>query len=281
MAVRSVTTKRGGEDGRTVGGALRAAGRVALWALVALLLIEGISGVFAAPPQESGGGARKETIDSATSSFAVRFARAYLSGSSPQELSPLLAPGVDLPAFSGAGIGVEQAEVAGVDDLGADGAIVTVAAQLDDARTLYLAVPIVRASAGEVAAQGVPALVAGPAGVGESVEAPQPLAGPDAGAIADLARRFLPVYLSAPSAQELSYFLAPGASVTPPGGGLEVAEVASVKQLGSSEGPRRSVLAEARVRDSVSGSSFGLSYRLEATRSEGRWYVERVEGALS
>ena len=41
------------------------------------------------------------------------------------------------------------------------------------------------------------------------------------------------------------------------------------------------VVAEARVQDSLSGSSFGLAYRLEVTRSEGRWYVERVEGALS
>ena len=273
-------TKQGGENGRTVGGALRAAGRVALWSLVALLLIEGVSGVLSAPP-ERGGEDRKEASDPATSAFAVRFARAYLSGASPQELYPLLAPGVDVPSFSGTGIGVEQAEVAGISDLGAGEAIVTVACALGDARTLYLAVPIVRASAGEVAAQGVPALVAGPAGVGEPVEAPGPLAGPDAGEIADLARRFLPVYLSAPSAQELSYLLAPGAGVSPPGGGLEVEDIPSVKQVGSAEGPRRTVVAEARVRDSLSGSSFGLAYRLEVTRSSGRWYVERVEGALS
>jgi len=274
-------TKQGGEDGRTVGTTLRATGRVALWGLVALLLIEGVSGVLSAPPQERDGVGREEASDPATSAFAVRFARTYLSGASAQELTPLLAPGVDVPTFSGTGIGVEQAEVAGIYDLGAGEAIVTVACALGDARTLYLAVPIVRASAGEVAAQGVPALVAGPAGVGEPVEAPGPLAGPDAGAIADLTRRFLPVYLSAPSAQELSYLLAPGAGVTPPGGGLAVEEVASVKQVGSAEGPRRTVVAEARVRDSISGSSFGLAYRLEVTRSGGRWYVERVEGALS
>ena len=91
----------------------------------------------------------------------------------------------------------------------------------------------------------------------------------------------MPIYLSAPSAQELSYLLAPGAGVTPPGGGLEITDVPSVKQVGSAEGPRRTVVAEARVRDSVSGSSFGLAYRLEVIRSGGRWYVERVEGALS
>ena len=187
-----------------------------------------------------------------------------------------------MPPFSGTGIGVEQAEVAGIDDLGAGEAIVTVACELDDARTLYLAVPIVRASAGEVAAQGVPALVAGAGGGRGAVEAPGPLAGPDASAIADLVRRFLPVYLSAPSPEELSYLLAPGAGVTPPGGGLELADVPSVKQLGER---RRASGAPwsptARVRDSLSGSSFGLAYRLEVARSGGRWYVERVEGALS
>ena len=281
MANENVSTKRGGEDGRTVGGVLRAAGRVALWGLVALLLLEGVSGVLSSPAPERASVDRAEASDPATSAFAVRFARAYLSGASPQELSPLVVSGVDVPGFSGEGVGVEQAEVAGVDDLGAGEAIVTVAAELDDARILYLAVPIVRASAGEVAAQGVPALVAGPAGVGEAVEPPQPLAGPDAGEIADLARRFLPVYHSAPSTQELSYLLAPGVVVTPPGGGLEVTDVPSVKQLGSGEGPRRTVVAQARVRDSLSASSFGLAYRLEVTRNEGRWYVARVEGALS
>lgn len=281
MAIGNVSAKRGGENGRTVGAVLRAAGRVALWGLVALLLLEGVSGVLSPPAPERAEVGRAEASDPVTSAFAVRFARAYLSGASPQELSPLLVPGTDVPSFSGEGVGVEQAEVAGVDDLGAGQAIVTVAAELDDARILYLAVPIVRASAGEVAAQGVPALVAGPAGVGEAVESPQPLAGPDAGEIAELARRFLPIYNSAPSAQELSYLLAPGAVVTPPGGGLEVTDVPSVKQLGAGEGPRRTVLAEARVRDSVNGSSFGLSYRLEVTRNDGRWYVERVQGALS
>ncbi|HEV7516733.1 MAG TPA: conjugal transfer protein [Thermoanaerobaculia bacterium] len=211
----------------------------------------------------------------------MRFTRAYLSGASPQELSPLLVPGAGAPVSSGSEIGVNQAEVAGIDDLGAGEAIVTVSAELDDARTLYLAVPIVRASAGEVAALGVPALVAGPAGIGEPVEAPQPLAGTDAVEIADLTRRFLPAYVSAESAEEISYLLAPGATVTPPGGGLEVQEVSRVKQLGSGEGPRRTVVAEARVRDSVTAATLGLSYRLEVTRSDGRWYVERIDGALA
>lgn len=281
MAFVNRTNKQGGEDGRTVGGALRAAGRLALWALVALLLVEGVSGVLSTPPQTRDEVGRGEGGDPATSAFAVRFTRTYLSGASPQELAPLLAPGVEAAGAAGGDLGVEQAEVAAIQDLGGGEAIATVATELGDARTLFLAVPIVRASAGEVAAAGVPALVAGPAGVGEPVEAPQPLAGPDAGAIVGLVDRFLPVYLSASSAEELAYLLAPRAQVNPPGGGIEVDDVASVKQLGQGEGPSRLVLAQARVSDTVSGASFGLAYRLRVVRNEGRWYIERVEGAVS
>lgn len=274
--------KQGGEDGRTVGGALRAAGRVALWALIGLLLLRGISGVLAEPrPADQAAAGHTSISDPATAAFAVRFARTYLSEPSPQALAPFLAPGTSAPSLgSGEGAQVEQAEVAGIRDLGDGEAIVTVACQLDDARTLYLAVPIVREDAAEVAAQGVPAIVAGPAGVGEGVEAPRPLAGPDSGAIAELVRRFLPVYLSATAPGDLAYLLAPTAVVTPPGGGFELLAVASVKQLGGGEGARRTAIATARVRDAATGAVYPLAYRLQLLRRD-RWYVEAVEGALS
>ena len=275
--------KRREGDSRSVGSVLRAAGRVALWALVGLLLLRGISGVLTEPrPADRGVATHSIVSDPATAAFAVRFARTYLSEPSPQALAPFLAPGAVAPAPIGTGpvAQVEQAEVAGVRDLGDGQAVVTVACELDDARTLYLAVPIVREDAAEVAAQGVPALVAGPAGVGEGVEAPRPLVGPDAGAITELVRRFLPVYLSATSPGDLSYLLAPAAVVTPPGGGFELAAVASVKQLGEGEGPRRTAVVNARVRDAATGAVYPLAYRLQLVRRD-RWYVERVEGALS
>lgn len=275
--------KRREGDSRSVGSVLRAAGRVALWALVGLLLLRGISGVLTEPRRADRATAGHSTLsDPATAAFAVRFARTYLSEPSPQALAPFLAPGTSAPAHlgSGAGAQVEQAEVAGVRDLGSGQAIVTVACELGDARTLYLAVPIVREGAGEVAAQGVPALVAGPAGVAGSVESPRALAGPDAEAIAELIRRFLPVYLSASDPGDLSYLLAPGATVTPPGGGFELLAVASVKQLGGGEGSRRTALAAVRVRDAATGAVYPLAYRLQLLRRD-RWYVEAVEGALS
>ncbi len=270
-------------DGRSVGSALRAVGRVALWALVGLLLLRGISGVLTEPRQDGSPAAdRSSAADPATAAFAVRFARAYLTDASPQALAPYLAPGasVPVPAQAGAVAQVEQAEVAAVRDLGDRQAIVTVACELGDARTLYLAVPIVREDAAEVAALAVPALVAGPAVVGASIEPPRPVAGPDAEAIAGLVRRFLPVYVTAASPGDLSYLLAPDVTVTPPGGGFELVAVASVKQVGSGEGARRTVVATARVRDVASGAVVPFTYRLGLVRQD-RWYVEQVEGALS
>jgi hypothetical protein len=123
-------------------------------------------------------------------------------------------------------------------------------------------------------------VVAGPALVGEEVESPQPLAGSDASAIGTLIRRFLPAYFTASSADDLSYLLTPGAVVVPPGNGFDLQGIPSVKQVGDGEGPRRTMLATVRVRDSVSGSVYDLGYRLEVAKN-GRWYVTRVEGALS
>jgi len=274
---------RSSSEGRTVRAALRTAGRAALWALVGLLLLRGAASVLADPQQSDRAAASASgVVDPRTGSFAVRFARAYLGGASLKELAPLLAPGVKVPSAgtSATGVEVQQAEVAGSEGIGQGQALVTVACELADARTLYLAVPIVREGAGEVAAAGAPAVVAGPAGVGEDVASPRPIAGPDATAIGELVRRFLPAYFSASSPTDLSYLLAAGAVVVPPGNGLQLLGVSSVEQIGDGEGQQRTVLATVRVRDPLSGASFRLAYRLDVAR-HGRWYVDRVEGALS
>lgn len=273
--------RRGGAE-RTVASALRTAGRVVLWGVVAILLVRGVAGVIAEPQHTAGGPAAERGADPATSAFAVRFARAYLSDPSSPALRSLLADGVSPPRVASHKVGVEvaQAEVAGVRDLGDGQAIVTVACELGERRTLYLAVPIVRSRAGEVAAQGVPALVAGPGRAAADAERSRPLAGSEAGGIADLIRRFLPAYLAAGADHDLSYLLAPGAAVSPPGVGLRLLALASVQQAGSGEGTQRIAIASVRVRDPISGATYPLAYRIEVVR-RGRWYVESVQGALS
>jgi hypothetical protein len=247
------------------------------------LLVRGFASVLAVPRQSHPAAASpSEVVDPSTGSFAVRFARTYLDGASPKELGPLLAPGASVPSVgaSASGVEVQQAEVAGSQAIGGGQVLVTVACELADARTVYLAVPIAREGAGEVAAAGAPAVVAGPAGVGEDVASPRPIAGPDASAIGELVRRFLPAYFSAASPADLSYLLAPGAVVVPPGNGLQLLAVTAVQEVGDGEGRRRTVLATVRVRDPLRGASFGFAYRLEVIRHS-RWYVDHVQGALS
>jgi hypothetical protein len=268
----------------SVGSTLRTIGRLALWVTVALLLARGVTSVLT--PSASSTSSSRQGIrdggDEASTAFAVRFARIYLEDPSPQALTPYLAAGARVGAGrspSAGRAGVAQAEVNSTEGLGGGREILTIACELRDARTLYLAVPIVRSGAGEVAALGAPSIVAAPAVAGVDNERPQPPAGPDGTAITELVGRFLPAYLSTVEPSELSYLLVPGTSVTPLGGALELLGAPRVSQFGAGEGPRRSIIATARVRDPVSGASYPLVYRLELVKRD-RWYVEAVEGAL-
>jgi hypothetical protein len=260
---------------------LRGTGRVAIWTVLGLLLIHGVVAErTGAPPAAA---EHSAAVDPPTSAFAVRFARTYLADPSGTALAPFLAEGARVgtgsPPQEDTG-DVTQAEVSGVEDLGGGRAVLTVACELRDARTLYLAVPIVRSGAGEVAALGAPSIVAAPGAAGvDSNEQPQAVAGPDAGAIQGLVAKFLPTYLAAGDAGSLSYFVAPSAAIQPLGGAVEFRATTGVTQLGSGEGPSRSVLAAARVSDPVSGAVYPVAYRLELVRRGGRWYVEAVEGA--
>jgi hypothetical protein len=218
-----------------------------------------------------------------SAAFAIRFARAYLEDPSSQALQPLLAAGAQIGTGrppSARGAEVAQAEVLRSTDVGDGRAVVTVACELRDSRALYLTVPIVRFRAGEVAALGAPSIVAVPPVAGADPERPRPLAGPGAAAIEALVSRFLPAYISSRAGSDLSYYLAPGAGVIPLGGSVELLGVEGVSQLDSGEGSRRTVIANVRVREAVTGATYPLAYRLELVR-RGRWYVESVQGALS
>lgn len=271
--------------GFDAGRPLRAAGRLAIWAAVGLLLIRGLGDVLespraGAPPTRAAGAA----VDPASSALAIGFARAYLSNPSPRALAPFLAEGARIgrgrPPAGGEAF-VAQAEVSAVQRLGGGRAVLTVACELRDARALSLAVPISRSRAGEVAVSGAPWVVAAPSAAGVASERPRPVAGPEAGAIGALVGKFIPAYLSARRAGDLAYLLAPGAAVTPLGGSLEpLGGLAPAAQLGEGEGRRRTVVAAGRFRHRTSGAVYRLAYRLELVRRE-RWYVRTVEGARS
>jgi hypothetical protein len=268
----------------SVSSILRPLGRLAIWSVVGLLLIRGLGAVLA-PAQAGGpsGGAASGEGDQASAAFAVRFARVYLSDPTPQALTPFLAEGVTLAGGrppDAATAEPAQAEVSATQDLGDGREVLTVACELRDARTLYLAVPIVRSGAGEVAALGAPSIVAAPGLAGADPERPQPLAGPDAASIQALIGKFAPEYLGASDASALAYLLAPGARVQPLAGAVRFVSLIRMRQLGSGEGPRRTVLADVRVSDPASGAAYPLAYRLDVVK-RGRWYVEAIEGAAA
>jgi len=280
---KEVSDKRRSIDTRTR-SLLGRVGRVTIWAVIALLLVRGLGAVLAPAQVSAPTVARGGDADQASASLAVRFARAYLADSDPRELTPFLADGArvggGLPA-GGSGAEVAQAEMAATHELGGGRAVLTVACDLRDGRSLYLAVPISRSRAGEVAVSGAPWVVAGPSTAGVEGERPRPLAGEDANAIRALAAKFLPAYLAAGSARDLSYLLAPGASVMPLGGALEpLGSAGSVSQLGDGEGNRRTVVVSGRFRDPASGAVYRLAYRLELVKRN-RWYVRSVQGGLS
>jgi Conjugative transposon protein TcpC len=283
MQVRQKVVDNGRSHNRAVRSALRGVGRVAMWTVLAILLLRGLGAVLAPPVSNpSPLPSREAALADASSAFAVRFARTYLNDPSPQALSPFLAEGVHLGAGRppAPGAGVAQAEVSATQELGGGRAVLTVACELRDARTLYLAVPISRSRAGEVAALGAPSIVAAPGVAGAASERSQPLVGPEAPAIQALVEKFLPAYVSARASSDLSYLSAPEAAIAPLGGTLELLGApGSVSQVGDGEGRRRTVVVASRLRDPFSGATYRLDYRLVLLR-HGRWYVEAVEGAL-
>ncbi len=274
-----VGKKRRSTDSR-VRSLSSATGRVAIWAVIALLLVRGLGAVLAPAQVSAPTAARGEDADQASASLAVRFARAYLANPAPRELAPFLAEGARVGAGRPAiGAKVAQAEVAATHELGGGREVLTVASDLRDGRSLYLAVPISRSRAGEAAVSGAPWVVAAPSTAGVAAERPRPLAGPDAEAIRALAAKFLLAYLATRSPGDLSYLLAPGASVAPLAGALEpVGSAGSVSQLGEGEGRRRAVIVSGRFRDPASGAVYRLAYRLALVKRS-RWYVQAVEGA--
>jgi hypothetical protein len=284
----SVFDRKGGgeKDGHPPVAALRALGRVALWAVLALLLIRGGAAVLSSGPGAEAppaGGQGAEGPGRPAEATTAAFARDWLEDPDPRALSAYLAEGAHLgtgraPTKAGQ---VAQAEVVRSSNLGGGRWVLTISCDLRDARVLYLTVPIVRDEAGEATVMGAPSIVAVPAAAGADPERPRPIAGPDAHAIGELVTKFVPAYLGSGSSRELSYLLAPGSVVVPLAGRLELVAEGAVDQLGGGEGPRRELIASTRVREPVSGATYPTAYRLRALRRSGRWYVAAVEGAVA
>jgi Conjugative transposon protein TcpC len=222
---------------------------------------------------------RAQPADMAAESYAVLFARRYLtwSAAEPQsganELQPFLGPGMEpdaglqLPANGSQQ--VEWAEVVQAREPEPNQHVYTVAAQTDAAGLLYLTVAVARTSAGVLGLAGYPALVGAPAAGPAQLEAHlREVADPP---LATVVERALRNYLGCEPG-ELAADLTAGARVSVPSMRLSLA---SVERLDwAPEGS--SVLATVQARD-ARGVAYTLAYELDVAYVQGRWEVSAVQ----
>ncbi len=259
-----------------VGPRLRAVGRVALWALVALLFLRGIGAVIA-PPDETNPAASQAAdrqVEDRVAAFAVYFARSYFAD--PRGVVRQGHPTSSADS-TGSGPGVAQAEVVDAKPAASGVSVVTVACELTTGQVKNLAIPI-RDEAGQVTVLGAPYLVAGPSSPVFEPERGAPLSGPDAEEISKLVTRFLGAYASTSRPADLVYFVAPGSEVTPVSGFTLIGEP-DLAQLDDEE-TTRTVAARVRFEDQATGTTYPLRYRLELVKRK-RWFVVDVQGVLS
>lgn len=263
------------------------AGRVVLWALVLVLLLNGITALRrpVSPAQAPAPAPAAERFPvKAAEAFAVRFAHDYLTwdAATPnvhaEALAPYVADAIDQHVgWAGNGqqiaVLVLPTRTAVVSD---KTALVTVAAQvtgLSAPRWVHLEVPIYTDGHDRFLVTDAPALVPPP---GKAAPPPELLTATDA-AVADQLREPLTAFFKAYAGNnpnELSYLLAPGAQV----GTLNSTATFEDLQLTVPEGEdRRDVVAKVRWGDPVTGSTFTQTYQVTVVwREDGRWYIERL-----
>ena len=267
---------------------VRLAGRVLVWALIALLLVRGTADVLAdaAPPARVERSARPVAPwpDERARVFAASFARAYLSFSPKRRaqyargLSRFMAPELVAgapPQFAAEQLVVHAAATEAT-RLGADRALVTVAVGLaGSAGVRYLAVPVARDGRGGLVVDELPSLVPGPEKARPEWPVSEPLTGPDRDAIEEVAVRFFRAYLAGDAAG-LEYLVPAAVRIVPVSPPLALVDVDSIAELGEERaGDDRLVVVTVRARDVRSAVVYRLRYRVALVRAD-RWYVAAV-----
>lgn len=266
--------------------AVRVAGRVLLWACIALVFVRGLGAIASTPSPAASRAAGVSFPSAEAGAFATRFADAYLSFTPGQTtayrqaVSEFLAHGLSdqtvLPSH-GQGVSVAQAMVAREQSLGDSRAIVTVAVTLSDGQVRYLAVPVAEDKQGGLDVFALPALVAPPAAGTASAVTTTAVPAADSAAVTDLAQGFLTPYLSGEQGSSLSKWLAPGTVLAAMPTGLSLEATSSIDVIAKSAA-RLVVQADANVADSASGAVYQTAYRLTLTQTRSGWRVAAVAG---
>lgn len=219
--------------------------------------------------------------DLAAESFAVQFARSYLTwgAAGPQaresSLAPFVGPGITpdaglQPPPSGEQR-LEWAEVVQEREPGPRQHVYTVAAQTDDAGLQYLTVSVIRTVDGSLALGAYPAFVGGPASGPAQPQAQSHQREVSEPALATVIARALRNYLAG-SASELAADLNAGAQVSLPTAALRLETVQRLDWAGG----RGAVLAVVAATD-TRGAHYTLAYELDVTFVQGRWEVSAIQ----
>jgi hypothetical protein len=264
-----------------------------LWAFVLLVFSRGLAELIRGPQSAQILTPSQASVaafpDGEARAFAISFARRYLSilpgreRRRERELAPFFAEGIGERAaaripFHGPSVSVSQATVARELPIADRQALVTVAASMNDGRTVFLSVPVARDEHGGLVVFDLPAFSA-PPGTGRVVASePVPLTGGEAEAIGDVVRRFLEAYVGGAAPDSLSYYLTPQARVAPMGAGLQLASVEEIAR--EPDAPAGELLVSVRVREAMSRTVYPQRFRLTVVKRD-RWYVAAVAGGPS
>lgn len=277
---------------------LRSLGRVALWALVALLLIRGAADILGGPdqpraaPDARAGASAEAWPGSEARAFAADFARAYLTFDPERPefheratagfLAGDLREGaaLDLPQDPEDGEiqTVAQTNVARAQALDDQRALITVAATVTSktVTTRYLTVPVARDQAGGLVVYDYPSFSAPPRQARVGTPATERLTGRDAQEIEDVLGRFFEAYFAG-DGDDLTFFLPAGVRLEALGERYELDELVSLAYAPDSpqEGARRTVLATVRATDPETETQYLLRYRVGLVADD-RWYVASI-----
>jgi hypothetical protein len=263
-------------------------GRLLLWLALLFLLVQGAMAILAAEPGTDNP-VRPATVahfpDDAARAFAASFARAYVasaagaSAETERALAPYLAPGLDVggsfPRSTRYPLSVLLALPAGSVRLDESHALVDVALDVAGGTPRYLAVPVVRDGEGRLAVFARPSFVPPPAVAATGLPSESaPLEPQLRSQLVEMLSRFFVAYLTGRDA-DLSYFAPPGIQLRAVGGGFRDVRLADLSLLQRRTAADLLVATDVRAVDTVTGTSFLLTYRVDLVRRS-RWYVAAV-----
>lgn len=266
---------------------LRRAGRVVVWLVIVVVIARGTLAILD-PTRPSRvlmtvAASQPSAPSPAMLWVASAFARAYLTlnAGGDQAAARFFASAANASTASLTGGSASRvtavAPVAWVQQ-DASHALITVDAVVSTAGRSsvdrFLVVPVAQRAAG-VAVYAEPSLTAAPAvdvSAGSPArEASNPPAAP--AAVSALLEQFFPAYFAG---QDLTYFEAPGASVTQPQPGLRFESLTSAEQLYSNRDGSVEIRASVIVHDSFTGASYPLQYQLTVKQLD-RWVVTNLD----